>query len=152
MTVLTASANAKRAGSENRDGAPWTISATNASAATVRAPTPGVSRRSAKSRDPLCRGGERGVQPPQRHIRRTHLVMMRERQMRRRSLRRFEFREQIQRAAVALLLEHRERAFGSGVGEREAARRLRSARASARLTMIPHCGPRCPRAESQKSF
>ena len=59
-------ASEKRAGSEKRQGAPCTTSATIARARTVRAPTPGTSSRSAKSEGP--RSAAAAVLPCRRRI------------------------------------------------------------------------------------
>src|SRR3954462_996545 len=52
MPVLAPVGERKPRGSEKRNGAPWTTSATIARACTVRAPTPGVSNNSGKSFGP----------------------------------------------------------------------------------------------------
>ena len=83
MRSLPPWAREKRAGSLNRQGAPCTTSATKANARTVRAPTPGVSSKSAKvDWSALGGGGKIAVQTPQLNVLRPDVVMSGQDEMR----------------------------------------------------------------------
>ena len=131
-------ASEKRAGSVNRQGAPCTTSATIASARTVRAPTPGTSSRSAKSRGP--RSAAAASAPCRRRVDDVlgpDVVMLGHDQMRQQRLRGSARGAAVGRARARGQLAHD--AVGPEVGEQielAVARRPRRGGRS-RLTMSP---------------